>query len=351
MSAPRILFQTHNRRGLGHLMRGINIATELMGLEPAAEMLFYSKNPSARQVCGDRFKSFIETDEAGLSHWPEVVASFRPDVIIYDTVLPKAGESVPLSANTRQVYIMRKSKPERHAEIVQHPLVRALDRIIIPHTLDEFTYALPPELAKKAAFVGPIVRKPSKVIEAALREKYRIGPEDFLLTSTVGGGGFQDQADHFFEIVFEIHRQIAPRIAGLRHLVVEGPHYKKTLQPLEGMTLIKSEPDMVSLLSISDLVIAEGGYNTVNEIRLVKTPAIFLPSERNFDDQQERVDALEMKGLARVFSGGAPKKIGQNVAEIITGKDALQAMRESYARDHMPWGNKKAAELILAEAS
>ncbi|MFQ5588099.1 MAG: glycosyltransferase [Nitrospiria bacterium] len=349
MSSPRILFQTHNRRGLGHLMRGVNIATELKALAPAADILFYSKNPSARRVCGERFNTFIETDESGLSHWPELVASFDPDVIIYDTVLPKAGEAVSVPEQTRQVYIMRKSKPERHEEIMRHPLIQDVDRIIIPHTADEFNYVLPPETGKKAVLVGPIVRLPGKRIEAALREKYGIAPSDFLLTSTVGGGGFQAQADHFFQVVFEIHRQIATSLAGLRHLVIEGPHYQKTLEALKGMRIIKAEPEMVSLLATSDLVIAEGGYNTVSEIRLVKTPAVFLPSARNYDDQKERVDVLEAKGLARVFSKGDPKNIAEQVKKIVTDKNALQTMRENYVRDHMPWGNQRAAELILAE--
>jgi len=91
MKPLRILFQTHNRRGLGHLMRGMNIAREIKALEPAADILFYSKSRSALQLCGDKYRVFLESDEHGLSHWPEAVAQFSPHVIIYDTVLPAEG--------------------------------------------------------------------------------------------------------------------------------------------------------------------------------------------------------------------------------------------------------------------
>lgn len=350
MSAPRFLFQAHNRRGLGHLMRAMNIATELKVLEPEAEILIYSKSPTASTLCKGRFQTFIESDEAGMSQWPEAATAFRPDVIIYDTVLPKDTDMPPVFPSARQVYIMRKSKPARQEAIFQHALLDHVSQIIIPHTPEEFSYRLPPDLEQKCTFVGPIVRRPTPETESALRKKYQVGSDDFLLTSTVGGGGFQERADHFFDVVFSAHEQLVPKLPNLRHLVIEGPNYQRRLTPRDGMTILKSEPEMVSLLSISDLVIAEGGYNTVSEIRLVKTPAVFLPSIRNYDDQEERVRLLEEKGLAYVFTGDAPNVIGKAVSETITSKDALREMREKYANDQMPLGNRNAAEKILGEA-
>jgi UDP-N-acetylglucosamine:LPS N-acetylglucosamine transferase len=128
---------------------------------------------------------------------------------------------------------------------------------------------------------------------------------------------------------------------------VQGPNYKKKLHPLEGLTIIEDEPELVNLLAISSLVIAEGGYNTVNEIRRVKVPAIFLPSERIYDNQEERVRLLEEEGLAFVFTGELPEKIVERVEEIITSESCLPEIQVSYKADQMLMGNRKAAEKIL----
>ena len=104
---------------------------------------------------------------------------------------------------------------------------------------------------------------------------------------------------------------------------------------------------MVNLLALSNLVIAEGGYNTVNEIRLAKTPAVFLPSARNFDDQEERVRELAAQGLAVVFTQGDPTAIAQTILELCSTESGLRAIQQRYAADRMETGNRTAAEHIV----
>ena len=104
---------------------------------------------------------------------------------------------------------------------------------------------------------------------------------------------------------------------------------------------------MVNLFAISDLVIAEGGYNSVNEIRVAKAPAIFLPGKRNYDDQEERVHGLEKRGLAFVFKDQSPNFIAEKVLEIVSSESCLPAIRERYNFDQVARGNRKAAEYIL----
>ena len=352
----RVLFQCHNRRGLGHLMRGLNIAEEIRKRSPAAEVLFYTKSDPASW--NESFQLFVETDEEGGSHWPEAVRSFSPNVIVYDTILPESRpenrpenriDDGPLSS-ARRVYIMRKSKEEKQQEIFMNPFLETVDRILIPHTLDEFSCDIPPSLKDKSVYVGPIVRLPDPKIQAKLREKYGIGDRDFLLTSTAGGGGFTEQAELFFETVYAVHRQIHPRYSNFRHLVVLGPNFQKSLSPLEGMTVIRHEPEISNLFALSRWVIAEGGYNTVNEIRAAKTAAVFLPSDRKFDDQEERVRALEKKGLAVVFSPQSNPFAGK-IAEVCSSESALRRIKSNYETDQMETGNRVAAEKILELAA
>ena len=345
----RFLFNAHNRRGLGHLMRGLNIAREIRKISPDADILFYSRSESAAELCGDQFGCFIEEDLERNQHWAGVIDSFNPDVIIYDTLLPKEAADTPPSSG-RIAYIMRKCKPDRQREIFNHPFLASVDLILIPHEPDEFGYSLPDAFNAKASFVGPIIRHAEIHLQKILRDKYRLKPGEFLLTSTVGGGGFEDKARVFFETILEVHQQIYSRIPNLRHLVIKGPNFTEFLPQLEGIEIIGSEAEMVNLLAISDLVIAEGGYNTVNEIRLAKTPAIFLPSDRNYDDQRERVLELEAKGLAFVYAQSDGFQIAEQIINLHSNKTLLVNLRQRYASDSIRTGNNVAAQKLVGLA-
>ena len=343
----RLLFQSHNRRGLGHLMRGLNLARAVRRLEPDADILFYARNRSAESLCGPPFRAFVEPDEQGTSHWPELMQAFAPDVVIYDTMLPRDPSTEAAAPDARRVYVMRKMRDEKQDGVFSNPFLDCIDLVLIPHTREEFDHVLPPALDARSAFVGPIIRLPEAANQDRLRLKYAIQPTDFVLTSTVGGGGFAEQAEAFFRAVYAVHQRLHSRLPRLRHLVVQGPNFAGTLAPLPGMTVVEYEPDLIDLLALSDLVIAEGGYNTVNEVRVAKTPAVFLPSTRNLDDQEERVRALERRGLAAVCANEAPEAVAARVEELCTSPSWLSAVRRRYADDRPHTGNQAAAERIL----
>jgi predicted glycosyltransferase len=346
MATPRFLFNAHNRRGLGHLMRGLNIAREIRGLAPAADILFYTRNDSAGQLCGSDFGYVLEPEPERNGQWPGLVERFAPAVVVYDTLLPKQADETP-PVRGRTAYIMRKCKPERQQEIFGHRFLNTVDLILIPHQPEEFGYPLPPTLRSKARHVGPIVRHADAAAQQVLRDKYRLRPDRFLLTSTVGGGGFEDKARAFFDTVRGVHQLLHEGGLEFRHLIIKGPNYTRPLPETGGAEIIDSEPDLVNLLAISDLVIAEGGYNTVNEIRLAKTPAVFLPSGRNYDDQTERVLELAERGLASVFIERDPAPIAGYIARFLQDPALAEALRQRYRNDRVATGNRAAAESLL----
>ncbi len=327
-------------------MRGLNIAREIRKIANDSNILFYTRSDSAADLCGNQFNYFIEQDHDRNSHWASVINDFQPDVVIYDTLLPKeTADTPPCSGHT--AYIMRKCKSDRQQEIFNHPFLATADLILIPHEPDEFAYPLPELYKGKTHFVGPIIRPAEIEPQQQLRKKYHIQPGGVLLTSTVGGGGFKDKARAFFKVIFEVHQTIYPHIPQLRHLVIKGPNFTDTLPDMKGIEVIDSEPEMVNLLAISDLVIAEGGYNTVNEIRLAKTPAIFLPSDRNYDDQFERVRELEQKGLAFVYTQAESKQIAEKITLLCKESALLANVREHYKHDSIHTGNQSAAQKLV----
>ena len=84
---------------------------------------------------------------------------------------------------------MRQANPDKQAAVFASPFLDRVGLIVIPHTEAEFGYRLPVALERRSAFVGPIVRLPIRSRQARARARYGIRPGDFVLTSTVGGGG------------------------------------------------------------------------------------------------------------------------------------------------------------------
>lgn len=348
MSAKRFLFQVRNRRGLGHMMRGLNIARELRRIDPAAEILFYMRTAPANGFWPDDIRFVVEPDPDVLSEWPAVLERFRPDVVVYDTMLPKQPADEPVAASARYAYIMRKCLADEQQEVFANAFLERMAAIIVPHEPAEFGYAVPSSIRARTRFVGPIVRLPDLESQQAVRQKYRVAERGFLLTSTVGGGGFDRQAEQFFAAVADAHQYFVDAIPRLSHVVVKGPNFRGQLVPLPGMTVVDVEPDMINLLAASDLVIAEGGYNTVNEIRISKTPAVFMPSVRGKDNQEERVRKLEASGFGRVVAPASGGRLATEVRELATTPGLLDEIRARYRSDHVMTGNRAAARQLWA---
>lgn len=350
MGTRRFLFQVRNRRGLGHMMRGLNIARELCALEPSAEILFYMRSAPAPGFWPKEMRYVVEPDADELAHWPQVLEDFRPDVVVYDTMLPKAVDGEPVAPGARYAYIMRKCLADEQREVFANAFLDRMAAIIVPHDKDEFGYELPPAIAGRTSFVGCIVRAPDPAAKARLRARYGVAPDEFLLTSTVGGGGFEAQADAFFAAVFDAHERVAGQIPRLRHIVVQGPNYAGKLSAPQDIHLVRIEPEMIDLLAASDLVIAEGGYNTVSEIRITGTPAVFMPSVRGKDDQEARVRELAARGLARVVVPASGEALARTVLDLHDSPDALARIRANHARAPFATGNRAAAERLRAIA-
>jgi predicted glycosyltransferase len=342
-NAPRLLFQAHSRRGLGHLARGLNLADAVRGLAPDAAIAFHVSNRGAASCCPAAYRCLVSSGVPDATPWTDAVRTIRPDITIFDTVL--RAEDVAATAS-RRAFVFRKQHETRHADVLSSGVLEHIDLVIVPHAEEEFDSPLPAQVRARTAFVGPIVRLPSAEKAGMLRGKYGIADGDFVMASTAGGGGFVDTASRLFETVWNAHAWLAPVVPRFRHIVVLGPQCTQAMAPLPGMIVVQSEPELVNLLAISSLVVAEGGYNTVNEVRAVKTPAVFIPGSRSYDDQEARVRTLERLGLARVLTG-QPAGMACELAAIATSTDALDAMRRAYAADQLAPGNRAAAERLL----
>ena len=114
---PTVLFQSHSRRGLGHLMRGLNIAREVLAVRPDAHVVMHTRNASAPEFCPPQVHCLVD-DGAGPA-FEDVLVDLRPDVVVYDTLLPTGPQ--PLASTTRVVHVLRKSKPAQHEALLATP--------------------------------------------------------------------------------------------------------------------------------------------------------------------------------------------------------------------------------------
>jgi hypothetical protein len=274
-----------------------------------------------------------------------------PQVQVLDSVLPAPGELGDLRSAAPGcgfAFVMRRCLREEQQALYAHPALPAMDLVLVPHLAADFGHPIPDALASRCHFVGPIVRRPDPASQRALAQRLGLSPHDFVITSTAGSGGSTATARRFVDTVVDAHRRLmtTPGCADWRHVVVLGPNFQGQVDALPGMTVLASEPDLVGLLARSDLVVAQGGYNTVNELTVVRTPAVFLPAPRGRDDQLERVRRLEQRGCCRLLDPGD----AAGLAHVLTllGRDAgLRArMRERYPRAQV--GNEAAARLLLA---
>lgn len=345
MTAPTVLFQAHNRRGLGHLMRSLNLAREVLCLQPGARVLVHTRT-AADDFCPPGVTCLVQTD-APSTWWPQVLAGTAPDLVVYDTIAPADPSDEAVPEGSRIAMVLRKSRPERHAEIVAGGFLDRCDAVVVPHTAEEFDLPLPAGVAARTRFVGPVARRPDPRVQDALRQRYGLRPGEPLLVSTAGGGGFSDSAARFAATVEEVHRALAALPAPVRHVVVLGPQHAGPVPVAPGARLVTVEPALVDLFALADLVVSEGGYNSVSELRVVGTPAVFTPGRRRYDDQHERVRALAATGTASVVADETPGAVAAEVTRLLRTPALLTEMRARAAAAPVPLGNRAAAEHLL----
>lgn len=334
-----VLFRCPGRRGLGHLVRASNVAHALAELDPSTRSVIYTRGTAARALVGDALPVVLEEDPDVLSGWPALVAAERPVAVVDDTMLPDDALP-PGGEGARRVYVMRRAREERHAVVVASPAVLSCDLVLIPHDREEFGYELPPAVEAKAVFTGPIIRRPPPDLVAEVRRRYGADGA-FLLVSTAGGGGFAETAEHLFAVALGAEDAIRAAVGPLVHVVVRGPNHRGDLPEAPGRVVVDFEPAMTALLAAADMVVAEGGYNTVNEIRLVATPTAFVPGARTWDDQERRVQELAEAGRAAV--AGSP----DDVVALAGDADRRARMRASLEAGRPEPGNRIAAEAVL----
>ena len=305
----RILFYAVNGLGLGHVTRLMAIAREIRGLKPDAEILFLTSSEADSVIFEEGFPAIKvpsknSARESGLparihvrllqeTAW-SVFSSFNPHITVVDTFpLGFAYELDPVLKwrTSKFVFVYRQRREEKTLQKRFQSAICKYDLVIVPHEKQEFGIMLPRQV--KAVFAGKIIIRGKKDLLPAARVKeiHNLPVNKKCVLITLGGGGQEG--------LEEVINRILGICEGFRdiHPVVAHGSLMRGINPHNNCTVIRRYFPLCELYHAFDYVVAGCGYNTVNELLYFNKPALFLPFERQVDDQERRARDIREAGL------------------------------------------------------
>jgi predicted glycosyltransferase len=352
-----VLFQPLNHIGMGHINRLAVIALALQELDQSIRTPFVVEESSdvmldARELPYIPFPSSNSMSHGGAwSGWTNderyslqqqlsqtILQAVVPQVVVFDCLAIPAFADAVLTSGIPVVFCLREMRSLRE----YLPRVRdLLDRarlILIPHP--QGTFALPEDLAAKCRFVGEIAR-----VGRALSTRERDRDAPHILIS--GGGGGYPGTVQFYNLALKATAKLREHHAGLKAQLVTGPLFRdwSVLEPSDGISVVPFDPDMTSLFADADLVICQGGYNTVAELAQLQTRTVLVPAEREWDDQFARSErVMREQQNFRVFRDKTPAELANLAAEFLCERIAKTLVTA-------PDGGVRAARLIYEIAN
>jgi len=239
----KILFYTANGIGLGHLRR-----TQLIAEELKKEIVLATSSLSPQKL-GKFFDQLVKlepfTDELDRNESKylkarlenknrllKAVKKFKPNIIVSDFYLGDHKyifyplENALNNFSGRNIFIWRLSfnnpllELRRNAHKLSH-----FNKIVIPHSKEEISFFSLPFLEtiendNRFEIVGPIFKKMDKKLFPFLKKKYKISPDDFILTIALGAGGGNlkgcQSPNGIIKIFLKIYPELTKRIPNLK---------------------------------------------------------------------------------------------------------------------------------------
>jgi UDP:flavonoid glycosyltransferase YjiC (YdhE family) len=349
VSRERILFVTSNGTGLGHLTRSMAIARRL---GPELEPLFFTFSeaaPVVRQV-GFPVEYMASHGSRGAGNdwrWSRrvgprlrvAIAEAEPRALVFDGILPYD----PLLAAMRSVPVTvwcRRGLWRRGASAV--PLTRAarFDAVLEPGELAAGEDRGPTRARRGEAHqVAPIVFCDDEELLSRSEAERELGLEPEMTTVLVQlGQGAEVGATQARCLRALAGRQgvqvaaISSAIAGL----VEVP---------EGIVHLRAPYPISRYYAAFDLAVSAAGYNAFHELIRFGVPSLFVPMERETDDQAARARHAERSGVGVAAEGPGDPGL-EGVLEALLDPDRRAAMRERLDELRPANGAAEAAEWL-----
>ena len=377
----KILFYASDGIGLGHLQRVRHIAQAIKTRNRNIKIILVTTSPKFL-VFGRFFHYCIRLiplsdslsgpgyQKACLINGTRMLSAlgrFQPNIVVADFFLSSNFHFYPLGyaldrRPTKNIFIWRLGDRRDFSRSLRkeaHKL-RYFSRILLPHSQEELKYLLPSKFLKKIRsypkfqICAPIFGKLDRGKLFFCRKKYKIFPEDFLITISFGGGGAAniskcDSPEKILRNFLLIYPRLMQIIPNLKVIITTGPYCRK--MPESGfkipptLKIVEFEKNLFELIHLSKLVISPASYNICYEILEAKTPAILVPLLRADREQFERAQYFKKKGIAKIWKGDSS---GRLLDLIIGCQKSLKKMEANFRKiSKIRPGNQMAAKAIL----
>jgi predicted glycosyltransferase len=382
----KLLFYSHNGRGLGHVSIQVKIANSLQAEIADLSILLVTGSsvmPGLRLARGVDFIKLPRLNGFGgtcLSLPPlevrtlreriilETALTYRPRLLLVDLVPGgKGGELLPTLAalkragdETKLVLGLRDivTTPEFfetwwRERLNAIPLLEEVyDEIWVYGCREIFDpikeYRLPDAVAQKMRFCGYLgVEPPTRSVDEIRRD---LGvARGSLVLVTFGGGG----RDGFpaLETYLEALTRL-PAALGVHSILVTGvdmprdqteslrvrcDHLTRAFDGSRPVHLLDFSDRLLEYMAASDAVVAGGGYNTVTEVISLEKPALIVPLVTPTPEQELRARLFEERGFARVLH---PERLSPETMadEILRVLDASRLAPERRQRAQLDLG-------------
>jgi UDP-N-acetylglucosamine--N-acetylmuramyl-(pentapeptide) pyrophosphoryl-undecaprenol N-acetylglucosamine transferase len=319
---PRVLFATSNGTGLGHLNRAMAIARRL---PHGSDVSLFTLSQAAPVVAGagfdvDYLSSYRRPASGTDRAWnqrlravlEELIDERSPDLVVFDGVHPYRAVTHVLSRRDAPPSIWCRRPMWRQGSATA-PLRRsgAFDLVLEPGELAAGADRGPTVAERpNAVRVDPIVYlDPEELLDRpAAAAELGLDPDRRTALVSLGQGGELDRAVARTLAALAARSDI--QVAALQSSIAEG------LDVPAGVVHLRSTFPMSRYFRAFDMAIAAPGYNAFHELIAFGVPSLFLPMERNTDDQRARARWAAAEGVALAVDGAGDSSLEERIAEL-----------------------------------
>jgi pimeloyl-ACP methyl ester carboxylesterase/UDP:flavonoid glycosyltransferase YjiC (YdhE family) len=375
MRRPRRALVISSPIGLGHAWRDVAIARELRAQVPGLEIDWLAQDPVTRVLegCGERihpasallanesrhiaaesrehelnaFQAWRRMDEILLSNFMvfnDVVRdepydlwigdeAWELDYYLHENPELKTAPYVFLTdfvgwlpmaeGGEREAFLTADYNAEMIGHIERFPWVR--DRAVFVGEPDDvvpdaFGPGLPtirPWVEENFDFAGYVLAPGAG--EAVGKAELGYDPDQPLCVVTVGGSGV---GGGLLRRVIDSFPEARERVPGLRMVVVCGPRIDPAgFEPAEGLELVPYVHQLSRHLAAADVAVVQGGLTTCMELAAARTPFLYFPLRRHFEQNLHVRYRLDRYGAGRAmdFETAGPDEIAAAIGDALRG--------------------------------
>jgi UDP:flavonoid glycosyltransferase YjiC (YdhE family) len=338
MAAARVLLSTANGAGLGHLTRVMAggrrlpdsvlpvVATQSLGAGIVLHQDFPLEYVVSWKTSGfpsDRWTAYLE------QRYEHLLDVYRPDVVVYDGVVPYRGMTAAMARSPAQKVWLRRGLWRQGVGRQHLALGEVFDHVVEPGDVAQSADVgvTAGELGRTIALPPVTYLDEDELLEPAAAQRVVCGREDDrLVLMSLGAGNINDTTSLTATVTHDLLRR------GFTPVVTVSPIGTPPVGLPDGVRMIQEFPVSRLLRGFAFAVIA-AGYNSVHEAVLAGTPSLVVPNlQTGLDDQLMRAAYLEERGAAVMATDLAAVPAALDVLEHGPAREAMRAALERLRR-------------------